>query len=66
MLRRSLTPHAPMDTLTVREHFALQLLAGLAARDESTSPVELSPLAVEAADALIAELNKRQGGGHSQ
>lgn len=63
MLRRPLTPHAPIDMLTVREHFALTLLAGLASRDQGSSVADLAPMAVDGADALIAELNRRQGGG---
>ena len=66
MLRRSLTPHAPMDLLTVREHFALTLLASLAGRGRAKSLEDLAPIAVAGADALIAELNKRQGGGQAQ
>jgi hypothetical protein len=66
MLRRSLTPHPPMDLLTVREHFALTLLASLAGRGRATSLEDLALVAVYGADALIAELNKRQGGGVSE
>ncbi len=63
MLRRPLTPHAPMDMLTVREHFALTLLASLTCHDQGASLSDLAPMAVDGADALIAELNRRQGGG---
>ncbi|MCR9069889.1 MAG: hypothetical protein NXH79_13685 [Rhodobacteraceae bacterium] len=52
-----------MDMLTVREHFALTLLASLTCHDQGASLSDLAPMAVDGADALIAELNRRQGGG---
>jgi hypothetical protein len=55
-----------MDLLTVREHFALTLLASVAGRGRAKSLEDLAPVAVDGADALIAELNKRQGGWPSQ
>lgn len=44
--------------LTKREFFALQIVAGLAADPEST---QIAPLAVELANELIAELNRKAG-----
>ena len=44
--------------LTKRELFALQIAAGLAADPESTA---IAPLAVQLANELIAELNRKAG-----
>jgi len=57
MLRRSLIPHAPIETLTVREHFACQILTGLIVRESPGTPEDWAETAVWYADALIAELN---------
>lgn len=65
MLHRSLTINSPVDTLTVREHFACQIMAGLVARDVPGTPDDWAEAAVWYADALIEELNFRDHGGQS-
>ena len=59
----SIPPHGPADGLTKREHFAAMAMQGFIS-DEAWSrkvgTAKLAALSVEAADALLAELEKSQ------
>jgi hypothetical protein len=53
-------PHDPATTLMIREHFAAQAMGGLLVKAPLSMPFEgVAALAVQAADALIAELNRK-------
>ena len=65
----SIPPHGPADGLTKREHFAAMAMQGFISdeawsRKAGMGMAKLATLSVEAADALLAELETvKKGGG---
>jgi hypothetical protein len=57
MQRRTLSPHAPMGDLNIREYTAIRILAGLVASNSPGNPEAWAEAAVWYADALMTELN---------
>jgi hypothetical protein len=57
MQSRTLSPHAPMADLTIREYTAIRILAGLVASNSPGNPEAWAEAAVWYADALMTELN---------
>ena len=70
MQNRTLTPHAPVTDLNIREYTAIRILAGLVSYDSPGNPEAWAEAAVWYADALMAELNlvegEKRGSQHSK